>query len=206
MTNWLGTKLVKHTSHALTCLLNLDHVPKILTANATTMMMNHELITPVVNRNHHHRVRMVGPDLLLPPELQNLPVGIRVLRRDKSGAGCRSIFRYQSTRLVTDSTCITECLWSQGASSPLWSLFRGTVKALSTWSLNGVPFLGGREVEEAGWPVARGHACALAAGFARDTDLGGVEWLGYLRGFGGNCGGWDEMKILGWEWLFHEIG
>lgn len=52
----------------------LDHVPQIRTVNATPMM-NQELITTVENRSMvNHLMVMLSLELLLSPELQDLPV------------------------------------------------------------------------------------------------------------------------------------
>jgi hypothetical protein len=135
--------------------------------------------------------------LLLPPQLQDLPMRIGVLRGHKSWARSRSVLRHESSRLVPHPTSVTKGLRPHGPGPPLWGLFRPTMQTLPTRRglrlvLLALSFLtrcrlgrrrqrllvcdvglrGGGEVEEARGPVAWGGARALAAGLAGERCFG----------------------------------
>ena len=114
-------------------------MPKV---RPTTLMMmvvmNQVLITATTatvsyteNRSLIKKLLMLSSlHLLLPPQLQNLPVRIRMLRGHKSRARSGSVLWHEPTRLEPNSTSVTKRLWAHGPSPPLRRLFGATVKTL----------------------------------------------------------------------------
>ena len=187
-------------------------------------MMDQEIITTVryaENRTLTKKRLMMSPvELLLPPELQYLPMWIGMLRWYKCGARSGSVFGYEPTWLIADPTRITKGFWPHGPSPPLWGLFSRTVETLSTrrvWTrahigtralllgrrrFNGLAChvtatVGVNEVEEARGPVSRGRAWALAPGFPRER-----RFVRQKRGVSGRFGG---RRRFGSERLWYGV-
>lgn len=136
--------------------------------------------------------------ILLPAELQDLPMGVRMLAQYKSRARCRPVLRHQPTGLVPDTAGVTQRFRPVRPRPPLRRLIGGAVEASPSIgvviSASGdaaavlPPLHGGgsfrwrvrrrgggrrrRHHEEARGPVPRGGAWALAAGLGGDRDLG----------------------------------
>lgn len=102
------------------------------------MVMDQELISAVGYAKNGSLTNQLLLLLLLrlqiplPPQLQDLPMRIRVLRRHKRRARRRPVLRHQPPGLVPDSTSIAQSLRTQRASAPLRRLLGGTVQAFPT--------------------------------------------------------------------------
>lgn len=118
-------------------------------------------------------------DLLLSPELQNLPMRIGMPSRHKSGARGGTVLGHKPARLKANSARVTKCFWAHGASPPLRGLFCRAMEAFPArrvgtrvriatnttiflltrcrfGRLDGI--IGSDEVEEARGPVSGGSA------------------------------------------------
>ena len=68
-------------------------------------------------------------ELLLPTELHNLPVRVRMLSQYKCRARCGSVFGYEPTRFVSHTASVTKRFWAHWAGPPLGRLLRCAVRA-----------------------------------------------------------------------------
>ena len=190
----------------------LDHMPKI----GPTVVMNQIIITAVRHPKNWSLTKkmmmLCSMELLLPSELQYLPMRIRVFGRHKSRTRSGSVLGYKPTRLIPDPTSIAKRLWAHGPSPPLRSLLGGTMEAFparwirirvgtrATFRLLrmrrfhglGVVVVG-HKVEKARGPVARCSAWPLASGFARERSFR-LENRCVSAGFGGR-------GCFGCQWL-----
>ncbi|MFS7909618.1 hypothetical protein Hanom_Chr02g00096691 [Helianthus anomalus] len=105
----------------------LNHVHK----PGPTLPINQATITTIgSNKTGAPITKPITPisDLLLTSDLHHFPMRVRVLSRHKRRASSGSVFRYQPTRLVTNSTRVTQRLGPHRACPPLRSLFRSAVE------------------------------------------------------------------------------
>lgn len=150
-------------------------------------------------------------DVLLPPELQDLAVRVRVLGGNEGRARGGAVLGHQAARLEPDPAGIAQRLRPHRAGPPLGGLLGRAVEASPGRRVQArrvreaLPFLHGRgslgrldrgEVEEAGGPVARGRAGPLAPGLGGEGRLR-EENRGAGVGVGIGIGGGLEVEELG---------
>lgn len=188
--------IVKHLD------FNLNHMPKIRSAR----MMNQVIISTVgytENRTLTKKLLLRCPlHFFLPPKFHYLPMWIWMLCWHKCGTSSGSVFGYQPTRLIADSTCITQSFRTHWPSPPLWRLLWRTVQAFSNWitrlrihqgvrtlTLHGRSLRG--HVEETCGPITRRSTWALGPGFTGQRSLGEENRVASF---------WADRFESGWRW------
>lgn len=185
------------------------------------MMTDHELISTVgsaENRTLTHQLLLLLPlHVLLPPQLQNLPVRIRVPRRHKRRARRRTILRHQPPGLEPHTTRIAQRLRPHRPRPPLRRLLRAAVEAFSPGALRVQPLpllhrrnllllrrrVGGRDqMEEARGPVPRRRSRPLAPRLPRERGfrdeerrVAGAVIRGERRESVGGGGGFRSLRL-----------
>lgn len=206
-------------------LASLHHLPEIVNAMVTDQVLIMTTVGYAKNGTFTKKLMLMwSMDLLLSPELQNLPVRIGMPSRHKSGARGGPVLGHKPAGLIANSARVTKCFWAHRASSPLRGLFCRAMEAFPAWSvgtrvriatntiflltrcrfgrLDGV--IGSDEVEEARGPVSGGSAWALASGFSRERRFGVEKRCVLIRfrgrgRFGGlrfGCGHGQELESL----------
>lgn len=148
------------------------------TVGVVVMMMNHEVISTVRYAENgtlgEQLLVLLSLHLLLPPQLQNLPMRIRVPRRHERRARRRPVLRHKPTGLVPHAARIAQRLRPHRTRPPLRRLLRAAVQAFPPRALRVVRALAllrrriGRqlrlrrrrvgEMQQAGGPVPRRRA------------------------------------------------
>ena len=196
----------------------------IIAATTTTATVSY-----TENRSLIKKLLMLSSmHILLPPQLQNLPVRIRMLSGHKSRARSGSVLWHEPTRLEPNSASVAKRLWAHRPSPPLWRLFGATVETLPPWRGGG----GGSGVHDYGlFFLGRRRfrrqyrlllllllflvfwsCCCCEVEEARGPVAGSGAWalatcLAWERRFGleKRCVSWRE-KRFGWGWRFGGLG